>query len=110
MRPWSSSPASRSSTPKLIGAWLCLAPTWTRYARPGHSAMANAAAPASILGIVNVQWVCPTSSITSSASRAPKAAPRFAKQDGQSPRVLQENASRYSPRQDGHRTRAAPRS
>jgi len=43
------------------------------------------------LGIVNVQWVCPTSSITSSASKAPKAAPRFAEQDG-------------------HRTRAAPRS
>jgi putative transposase len=64
----------------------------------------------SILGIVNVQWVCPTSSITSSASKAPKAAPRFAQQDGQSPRVLQENANRYSSRQDGHRTRAAPRS
>ena len=44
MRILSSSPASRSSTPRLIGAWLCVGPAWTRYARPGHAAMANAAA------------------------------------------------------------------
>ena len=46
---------------------------------------------------VHMQW--PTSSSTSSWTKAPKIAPLFAAHDGRSPRRAHENASRYSLRQ-----------
>jgi hypothetical protein len=62
----------------------------------------------SIFGTTKIHCACPTSSKTSSASNAAVAADRFAAHDGHSPRVLHENANRYSSAQSGHRIRAKP--
>jgi hypothetical protein len=47
-------------------------------------------------------------SVSYCSSSAAATAARLAARDGQSSRVLHENASRYSARHSGHRTRAKP--
>ena len=61
----------------------------------------------SILGIVKTTWRCGTSKSSRSLTQSPHISTRFAWQDGQNPRVFQENASTYSARKTGQRIRAA---
>src|SRR3990172_10236139 len=61
-----------------------------------------------ILGIENTTWRCAQSARTFWRTNSPHKTERLAEHDGQNPRPLQENASRYSSRQEGQRIRAKP--